>query len=41
MEPIDFTPATATLRDLVASVTDDQLTAQAASLDTAVNELGG
>lgn len=26
MEPIDFTPATSTLRDLVAAVRDDQLT---------------
>jgi uncharacterized protein (TIGR03086 family) len=26
MDPIDFTPATSTLRDLVAAVTDEQLT---------------
>ena len=39
MDPIDFTPATATLRDLVASVTDEQLTAPTPCPDYTVGDL--
>ena len=39
MEPIDFTPAVTTLRDLVASVSDDQLTAPTPCPDYTVGDL--
>ncbi len=39
MDTIDFTPATATLRDLAASVTDEQLTAPTPCTDYTVGDL--
>ncbi|SFM21756.1 TIGR03086 family metal-binding protein [Pimelobacter simplex] len=39
MDPIDFAPATATLRDLVAAVTDEQLAARTPCPDYTVGDL--